>query len=60
MSDEAVGVCPAAFCGRGQMELDRCVELSNYALDQGADGVVVISPFYINLPDSAVLNFTDR
>ena len=37
--------------------MDRCVELSNYALDQGADGVVVISPFYINLPDSAVLNF---
>ena len=54
---EAVRGRVKVYVGTGQMELDRCVELSNYALDQGADGVVVISPFYINLPDSAVLNF---
>ena len=35
------------------------MELSNYALDQGADGAMVISPYYFNLPDSAILNFYD-
>ena len=45
------------YVGTADMNLDVCVELSNYALDQGADGAMVISPFYFNLPDSAILNF---
>lgn len=45
------------YVGTADMNLDVCVELSNYALDQGADGAMVISPFYSNLPDSAILNF---
>ena len=41
------------------MNLEACVELSNYALEQGADGAMVISPYYFSLPDSAILNFYD-
>lgn len=48
------------YVGTNEMNLEACVELSNYALEQGADGVMVISPYYFNLPDSAVLNFYDR
>lgn len=48
------------YVGTCHMELDTCIELSNYAVEQGADGVMVISPYYFNLPDSSVLNFYDR
>lgn len=45
------------YVGTGHMEMDECVELSNYALDKGIRAVVVISPYYMNLPDSGILNF---
>lgn len=48
------------YAGTCHMELDQCVEFSNYALEQGADGVMVISPYYFSLPDSGILNFYDR
>lgn len=47
------------YVGTCHMEFEQCVELSNYALAQGADGVMVISPYYFSLPDSALLNFYD-
>ena len=47
------------YVGTNEMNFEACVELSNYALAQGADGVMVIAPYYFNLPDSAVLNFYD-
>lgn len=45
------------YVGTCHMELETCVELSNYAIEQGADGVMIISPYYFSLPDSALLNF---
>ncbi|HJC62308.1 MAG TPA: dihydrodipicolinate synthase family protein, partial [Candidatus Blautia merdavium] len=48
------------YAGTCHMELDQCVEFSNYALELGADGVMVISPYYFSLPDSGILNFYDR
>lgn len=45
------------YIGTCNMEFETCVELSNYAIEQGADGVMVISPYYFTLPESAVLNF---
>lgn len=45
------------YVGTCHMEFETCVELSNYALEQGADGVMVISPYYFSLPESAILNF---
>ena len=47
------------YVGTCHMEFETCVELSNYAIEQGADGVMVISPYYFNLPDSAILHFYD-
>ena len=47
------------YVGTNEMNLESCVELSNFALDAGADGAMVISPYYFNLPDSAILNFYD-
>lgn len=47
------------YVGTNEMNLEACVELSNFALDAGADGAMVISPYYFNLPDSAILNFYD-
>lgn len=47
------------YVGTCHMEFEQCVELSNYALGEGADGVMVISPYYFSLPDSALLNFYD-
>ena len=41
------------------MEFEECVEFSNFALDAGADGVMVISPYYFNLSDRAVEKFYD-
>ncbi|MFR3753792.1 MAG: dihydrodipicolinate synthase family protein [Enterocloster sp.] len=46
------------YVGTGGTVL-RNVELSRFALDRGADGVMVISPYYFNLPDSSILNFYD-
>lgn len=45
------------YVGTGHMDIEACVELSNYALDKGARAVVVMSPYYMNLPDSGILNF---
>ena len=50
----------SVYVGTNEMEFPACVELSNYAVAQGADGAMVISPYYFSLPDSAVLNFYDR
>lgn len=47
------------YIGTCSMEFEECVEFSNFALEAGADGVMVISPYYFNLPDSAVENFYD-
>lgn len=47
------------YVGTGGTVFGECVELSRFALDRGADGVMVISPYYFNLPDSSILNFYD-
>ena len=41
------------------MNLESCIALSNDAIDAGADAAMVISPYYFNLPESAILNFYD-
>lgn len=46
--------------GTNSMVLDECIELSNYAIEQGVDGVMVISPYYFNLPKDSVINFYDQ
>lgn len=36
------------------------IELSNYAIDQGADGVMVVSPYYFALSDASVEEYFDK
>ncbi|WP_283682868.1 dihydrodipicolinate synthase family protein [Parablautia sp. Marseille-Q6255] len=45
------------YVGTGGMLVQECIDLSNYALDQGADALVIISPFYFSLPTSSIENF---
>lgn len=40
--------------GTARMRLDETIELSNYALDAGADAVMVVGPWYFALNDDAV------
>lgn len=45
--------------GTNCMVQSECIEFSNYALEQGADAVMVIAPYYFNIPDSGVEYFFD-
>lgn len=47
------------YAGTNEMNLEACIALSNDAIDAGADAAMVISPYYFNLPESAILNFYD-
>lgn len=46
--------------GTGGMDADATVALSNDVLKAGADGVVIISPYYFALPDASVEAYYDR
>lgn len=46
--------------GTGCMSLDDTISLSNEALDLGADGVMVVGPFYINLSAASIMDYYDK
>lgn len=48
------------YIGTSCMTVEDTVELSNYAIDAGADGVMIISPYYFNLTDESVEYFYDK
>lgn len=45
------------YVGTNCMILGDCIELSNYAVEKGADAVMVISPYYFNLPYDSIIHF---
>jgi len=45
--------------GTASMDVRETIELSRYAYEQGADGVVVVSPFYFSLTDQSVEEYYD-
>jgi len=45
------------FIGTGNMRMDDTVELSNYAFAKGANGVMIIGPYYFNLSDESIENY---
>lgn len=47
------------FIGTASMEVNETIELSKYACEQGADGVVVISPYYFGLSNESVEEYYD-
>jgi dihydrodipicolinate synthase/N-acetylneuraminate lyase len=46
--------------GTGGMDVNETIELSRYAFDQGADGVMVISPFYFGFSGKTVEEYYDH
>ena len=51
---EHVGPRADLVVGTGCLRVDDTVELSRYALDAGADAVLVVSPYYFALEDASI------
>lgn len=47
------------FVGASRMTSKESIALANYAHDKGADGVMIISPYYFNLPDDSIFAYYD-
>lgn len=45
--------------GTASMDVNETIELSKYACEQGADGVVVISPYYFSLSNESIEEYYD-
>ena len=48
------------FVGTGSMNIEETIELSNYALNLGADGVMIIGPYYFPVNDRDLENFYSK
>lgn len=48
------------YIGTGCMTAEETVELSNYALSKGIDGVMVISPYYFSLSAESIEYYYDQ
>ena len=46
--------------GTSCMRADDTISLSNYALDKGADGVVIIGPYYFALTKESIESYYDN
>ena len=45
--------------GASRMLPKESVELGNYAMEKGADAIIMISPYYFKLSDTSIENFYD-
>jgi 4-hydroxy-tetrahydrodipicolinate synthase len=48
------------YIGTADMKIDETINLSNFALAEGADAVMVISPYYFSLSDQSIEFFYDK
>lgn len=48
------------YVGTASMNMEETIELSNYAMERGADGVMIISPYYFTLSDESVEYYYDQ
>ena len=48
------------YIGTSCMSVEDTVELSNYAINAGADAVMIISPYYFTLSDASIEFFYDQ
>ncbi|AOY77937.1 dihydrodipicolinate synthase family protein [Clostridium formicaceticum] len=48
------------YIGTSCMSVEDTIELSNYAIEAGADAVMIISPYYFSLSDASVELFYDQ
>ncbi|MBQ1418068.1 MAG: dihydrodipicolinate synthase family protein [Firmicutes bacterium] len=62
MADIAVDVCKGrakTIIGCGSTRIDDTVELANYALDKGADAVIIVPPYYFALTEPELERWYD-
>ncbi len=45
--------------GTASMDVNETIELSKYACEQGADGIIVVSPYYFSLNDESIEEYYD-
>lgn len=57
---KAIGKDTELIAGTTSMVFAETVELSNFALDQGADAVMIIPPYYFWFDDAGVLRYYDE
>jgi 4-hydroxy-tetrahydrodipicolinate synthase len=48
------------YIGTACMTVEATIQLSNYALTAGADGVMVVSPYYFSLSDASIEAYFDQ
>jgi len=48
------------YIGTACMTVEATIQLSNYALTAGADGVMIVSPYYFSLSDASVEAYFDQ
>ena len=46
--------------GTGTMNIDETIELSNYSFENGADAVIIVSPFYYGLSDDSIFAYYSK
>ncbi|MDR1561583.1 MAG: dihydrodipicolinate synthase family protein [Dysgonamonadaceae bacterium] len=46
--------------GTGSMDVNETIELSNYSFEEGADTVIIVSPFYYGLSEDSVFEYYAR
>ncbi len=47
------------YIGTSRMIAEETIELGNYAIEKGANGVMIISPYYFQLPDESIERYYD-
>ncbi|MCI9264497.1 MAG: dihydrodipicolinate synthase family protein [Oscillospiraceae bacterium] len=57
---KAIGSDTQLIVGTTSMVFDEMVDLSNFAIDQGADGVMLIPPYYFWFNDAGVFRYYDE
>lgn len=45
------------FAGASRMDPEESIALANYALDKGASGVMIISPYYVRLSQESIFDY---
>jgi len=48
------------YIGTACMTVEDTISLSNYAIDAGADGVMIVSPYYFTLSDESIEYYYDQ
>lgn len=48
------------LAGTGSLDISECINLSNYALDLGAKGVLVMLPYYFGIDDEEAYKYFDK